>query len=59
MLADDCAFCFALLYGENPCTEPFHPFERLLEFRQMQDPNTPGEPKLAKQFLAELEQERP
>ena len=35
-------------------TEPFQPFKRFLEFRKMQSSNTPGEPKLAKQFLEEL-----
>ncbi len=40
-------------------TEAFHPFKRFLEFRQIQGPNAPGEPKLATQFLKELEQERP
>ena len=39
-------------------TEPFQPFKRFLEYRQMQGSNTPGEPKLAVQFLKELGMER-
>jgi hypothetical protein len=35
-------------------TEPFQPFKRFLEYRQMQGSNTPGEPKLAAPFLTEL-----
>ncbi|HEX3742881.1 MAG TPA: hypothetical protein VHW09_03090 [Bryobacteraceae bacterium] len=35
-------------------SEPFKPFERYLEYRQMWSANSPGEPKLAAQFLAEL-----
>ena len=35
-------------------TEPFHPYKRFLEFRQMRGSNVPGEPKLAMQFLEEL-----
>lgn len=34
--------------------EPFSPFERYLHYRQMRSANSPGEPKLAAQFLAEL-----
>jgi hypothetical protein len=34
--------------------EPFLLFKRYLEYRQMQSANSPGEPKLAAQFLAEL-----
>lgn len=35
-------------------TEPFQPFKRFLELRQMRGSNVPGEPKLAMQFLKEL-----
>src|ERR1039458_9808913 len=35
-------------------TEPFQPFKRFLEYRQMRGSNVPGEPKLALQFLEEL-----
>jgi hypothetical protein len=35
-------------------TEPFQPFKRFLEFRQMRGSNAPGESKLAIQFLKEL-----
>jgi hypothetical protein len=35
--------------------EPFLPFERYLHFRQMHAANSPGEPKLAAQLLAELD----
>lgn len=34
--------------------EPFPPFERYLHYREMQSANSPGEPKLATQLLAEL-----
>jgi hypothetical protein len=36
-------------------TDGFSLFERYLEYRQMRSANTPGEPKLAEQFLRELE----
>jgi hypothetical protein len=36
-------------------TEPFHPYKRFLEFRQIRGSNVPGEPKLAVEFLKELE----
>ena len=36
------------------CTDGFPLFERYLEYRQMHSANTPGEPKLAEQFLQEL-----
>jgi len=35
--------------------EPFAPFERYLQYRQMRSHNAPGEPKLAAQLLTELE----
>jgi len=35
-------------------TEPFQPFKRYQEYRQMRGANVPGEPKLAAQFLEEL-----
>jgi len=35
-------------------TEPFQPFKRFVEFRQMKGSNVPAEPKLAVQFLEEL-----
>jgi hypothetical protein len=35
-------------------TEPFQPFRRYLEYRQMKGSNTAGEPKLAYSFLKEL-----
>jgi hypothetical protein len=35
-------------------TDGFPLFERYLEYRQMRSANTPGEPKLASQFLTEL-----
>jgi hypothetical protein len=35
--------------------EPFLLFTRYLEYRQMHSAHSPGEPKLAVQFLAELE----
>lgn len=35
-------------------SEPYQPFKRYLEFRQMRGSNVPGEPKLAMQFLEEL-----
>jgi len=34
--------------------DPFLPFERYLHFRQMHAANSPGEPKLAAELLAEL-----
>jgi len=34
--------------------ESFSPFERFLQYRKMHGANSPGEPKLAAQFLAEL-----
>ena len=42
------------LRRELGLTEPFHPFKRFLEYRQMRGSNVPGEPKLAMQFLKEL-----
>jgi hypothetical protein len=35
-------------------TEPFHPYQRFLEYRSLKSPDTHGEPKLAVRFLAEL-----
>jgi hypothetical protein len=35
-------------------TEPFWPFRRYLQYRQSRGSNTPGEPKLALEFLREL-----
>jgi hypothetical protein len=34
--------------------DPLPPFQRYLQYRQMQSANSPGEPKLAIQFLKEL-----
>ena len=42
------------LRREPGLTEPFLPFRRFLEFREMRGSNAPGEPKLAVQFLEEL-----
>jgi hypothetical protein len=42
------------LRNELGYAEPFSPFERYLHYRQMRSANSPGEPKLALQFLAEL-----
>jgi hypothetical protein len=39
-------------------TDSFLPFERFMHYRQMKSANTPGEPKLAIQFLKELELSR-
>ena len=36
-------------------TEAFHPYKRFVEFRKMRGSNVRGEPKLAVQFLTELE----
>jgi hypothetical protein len=44
-----------VLRRELGVTESFHPFKRFLEFRQMRGSNVPGEPKLAMQFLKELQ----
>jgi hypothetical protein len=35
-------------------TEPFQPYRRYLEYRQMRGSNAPGEAKLAQCFLREL-----
>jgi hypothetical protein len=35
--------------------EPFSPFERYLHYRELRSANSPGEPRLAVQFLAELD----
>jgi hypothetical protein len=35
-------------------TEPFPPFKRFMEYRQMRGSSTPGEPKLAVEFLTLL-----
>jgi hypothetical protein len=35
--------------------EAFNPYKRFVEFRKMRGSNVPGEPKLAVQFLMELE----
>jgi hypothetical protein len=35
-------------------TDPLHPFRRYLEYRKRRSGNSPGEPKLAMQFLEEL-----
>jgi hypothetical protein len=40
-------------------TESYPAYKRFLEYRKMQGSNTPGEPKLAAQFLEELGIERP
>lgn len=43
------------LRGELGYAEKFWVFERYMQYRQLRSANLPGEPKLAAEFLAELE----